>query len=71
MTLIFVVMFDLNLLSLYIPEGAMAWSEEHQRLLVMQDKTIDVWDIFEEQRVSLILQFTDSSNKMYQFIVPW
>ena len=30
----------------------MAWSEGHQRFLVMQQDTIDVWDIFEEQKVN-------------------
>ena len=30
---------------LYISEGAADWSEEHQRLFVMQYMTIDVWDI--------------------------
>ena len=34
---------------------AMAWSEMHQRMFVMEEKTIDVWDIVAEQTVSLTL----------------
>ena len=32
----------------------MAWSEDHERLFVMQNKTVDVWDIVEEKKVSLM-----------------
>ena len=30
----------------------MTWSKEHQRFFLLQVEVIDVWDIFEEQKVS-------------------